>query len=213
MNDAVKNPLRRMVGRRHTKPRRRHTFIFMGFMMLFTLLTGHHFTQATLERSTADLIGFLLIIVCVAGRTYSSLFVAGRKNGRVVREGMYSVVRNPLYVFSFLGVVGIGLQSGKVTVLAMLVLSFMYYYDRLVRKEERYLTQHFGAEYTEYCRLTPRWIPDFALWNVPAEITVQPKLILRTITDCSLFCGPLCVFRLVELAQQWQLIVPYADLF
>src|SRR3979409_629170 len=60
--------------------------------------------------------GRALIVVCILGRTWCSLYIGGRKTSRLVTAGPYSVSRNPLYVFSVIGAVGIGAQLGAVSV-------------------------------------------------------------------------------------------------
>ena len=42
------------------------------------------------------------------------LYVGGRKNAELVTTGPYSMMRNPLYFFSLLGVAGVGAQTGSV---------------------------------------------------------------------------------------------------
>ena len=61
-------------------------------------------------------LGAGLIFVCISGRTWCSLYIGGRKNHELVTTGPYSVSRNPLYVFSIIGAIGIGAQFGAVSV-------------------------------------------------------------------------------------------------
>src|SRR5882762_3924792 len=53
--------------------------------------------------SVIEWAGRLLIVVCILGRTWCSLYIGGRKTRRLVMAGPYSVSRNPLYVFSVIG--------------------------------------------------------------------------------------------------------------
>jgi protein-S-isoprenylcysteine O-methyltransferase Ste14 len=57
--------------------------------------------------------GIVAIVVCIIGRTWTSLYIAGRKIDQLVTVGPYSIVRNPLYVFSILGAAGAGAQLGS----------------------------------------------------------------------------------------------------
>src|SRR5690606_41067661 len=47
-----------------------------------------------------SLAGLVLILACIAGRCWASLYVGGRKNQELVTAGPYAHMRNPLYFFS-----------------------------------------------------------------------------------------------------------------
>ena len=78
---------------------------------------------------------------------------------KLVTEGPYRVVRNPMYwsVALVLGGEAIVFRSAAlVEILALFavgVVAFVLLY------EEPTLRRKFGAEYEEYCRRVPRWIP------------------------------------------------------
>ena len=60
-------------------------------------------------------IGIVLVAVASLGRMWCSLYIAGYKDNRLVKEGPYSLCRNPLYFFSMIGVVGIGCATETFT--------------------------------------------------------------------------------------------------
>ncbi len=68
-----------------------------------------------------ELAGFVAMIVSIVGRAWCSLYIGGRKKSEIVDRGPYSVTRNPLYLFSFIGAFGIGAQSGSVTIALLFV--------------------------------------------------------------------------------------------
>jgi protein-S-isoprenylcysteine O-methyltransferase Ste14 len=47
-----------------------------------------------------EYVGYALVIVCVVGRIWCSAYVGGYKNTKLIDTGPFSIVRNPLYVFS-----------------------------------------------------------------------------------------------------------------
>ena len=57
------------------------------------------------------LIGYALIGVGAVGRMWCGVYIAGRKNKELCQDGPYSLCRNPLYVFSFIGTVGVALGA------------------------------------------------------------------------------------------------------
>jgi len=144
---------------------------------------------------------YLLLILCVLGRSWCSVYIGGRKAKLVVDGGPYSVVRNPLYVFSFIGVLGIGLASGTATLPILMGAAFALYYSFVVREEERVLTAKFGQEFVEYLNRVPRWIPDFSLWHDVRRAEIDPRTVLITMRDSVWFFAALPAFELIEWLQ------------
>lgn len=147
-------------------------------------------------------VGILLIFICVFGRTACTLYIGGRKATALTEIGPYSVTRNPLYVFSVIGAIGVGAQFGSVMLaIAAGALAWLIMHVFLVRKEEAALLERFGKPYAEYCRRVPRYWPDFSLWHEPASIVVSVPRVARTFLDASLF---LLAVPLAECFEQLQ---------
>jgi protein-S-isoprenylcysteine O-methyltransferase Ste14 len=175
-----------------------HTWLF-AVPTLGILLTS------TPAFSAEDLIGwtgYLLVLIGVLGRTWCTMYVGGRKNDQLVDQGPYAVVRNPLYVFSFIGVAGVGASTGMLTAAVVAMLVFAIYYPSIVQREEAYLLDHFGQDYANYRHRVPRWLPDFSLWVSPKEIWIKPRLVWKTFFDSSWFLAVHPVFDLLEHLQQ-----------
>lgn len=181
------------------KSRIRHTRLFL-WLIFPILIVGHGlFDYEGWLDFTAEITGYLLVIMCVLGRGYCSLFIGGRKNDVLVTEGPFSVCRNPLYFFSFLGVIGIGAQSDMLLFLIMLIVAFASYYRLVIRKEEAFLGHKFGDAYRDYCARVPSFFPKLSLWHEPESITTQPKFVRRTLLDAVVFFLPMPFFELLEL--------------
>lgn len=73
----------------------------------------------------------------------------------------------------------------------------------LVKKEERFLHETFGAAYQRYALATPRFIPDFRLWRDVDELEVKPALVRKTFADAVLFMLAIPLADIIELAQQY----------
>lgn len=76
--------------------------------------------------------GLALAAVGAAGRIWCSFFISGRKDGQLVTEGPYSISRNPLYVFSGIGLVGVGLSTETLTYPLLFLLIFGLYYPGIM---------------------------------------------------------------------------------
>jgi protein-S-isoprenylcysteine O-methyltransferase Ste14 len=149
-----------------------------------------------------ELVGIYFIFIGIVGRTWCTLYIGGRKKETIVQNGPYSIVRNPLYVFSLFGAAGIGAQSGSLAITAFVTLAVASIFYSLVKKEERFLHETFGAAYQRYALATPRFIPDFRLWRDVDELEVKPALVRKTFADAVLFMLAIPLADIIELAQQ-----------
>lgn len=151
----------------------------------------------------AEQLGLVAIAACVIGRAWCSLYIGGRKKYEIVSTGPYSISRNPLYVFSFIGAFGIGAQS-SLTVGGVFALACWLVFRIVVSREERFLTDAFGSQYEAYRARTPRFLPDLRLWRGEAEVLIQPKFFVRTVLDGSVFLLALPLFEAFERLQSLQ---------
>lgn len=131
--------------------------------------------------------GVLMIFLAVLGRFWSILYIGGRKNAEVMRDGPYSICRHPLYLFSTMGVVGFGLMLGSLVLagamggLAWAILS------ATAAREERFLRHRFGARYDSYARQVPRMWPDLRLFSTPPEVVFDSGTLARNAADALVF--------------------------
>lgn len=90
---------------------------------------------------------FLLLIVArlQLGRAFS---VQARAT-TLVTTGLYSRIRNPIYLFGGLGIAGVFLFAGKLW-LFLFFLPLIPMQIHRSRKEEQVLTEKFGADYLAY---------------------------------------------------------------
>ncbi len=81
------------------------------------------------------------------------------KTKRLVTEGPYGVVRNPMMWAVGAILAGMALVRGSVG-LWIAFAGFLIYIPLFIRAyEERDMERRFGEEYREYCRRVPRWWP------------------------------------------------------
>lgn len=151
-------------------------------------------------------IGYFLIIICVLGRTWSAAYIGGQKARIIVDLGPYSVTRNPLYVFSFFGAVGIGFSTGMVTPGVVIALIYVVYYRMIVAREEAHLAARHGEIYTDYVRRVPRWIPDFKLWQEADEPMGYPRNVYLAARDASAFFLAWPLFAFVGWLQKIEIL-------
>ncbi|TAJ67442.1 MAG: isoprenylcysteine carboxylmethyltransferase family protein [Brevundimonas sp.] len=148
-----------------------------------------------------EVLGRAMIVICVVGRAWCSLYIGGRKKAEIVTGGPYSLCRNPLYLFSFIGAFGMGAQTGSIVIaLLFVIIAFAVFYVT-VRQEEVWLTTTFGDEYRAYCARTPRFWPRFSKWRDTDTIEVRPVFFLTTLRDGLAFFLAIPIFEALEHAQ------------
>src|SRR6476661_5259414 len=122
-----------------------------------------------LARGTPDamnwLLGLLLIalgeMIRLAGVAAAGTVTRRRSRTvqRLVTYGIFSWMRNPLYVGNFLIWIGFIVISDVLWFIPFAIALFAIEYTLIVRYEEGVLESIFGAEYLAYKNRTPRWIP------------------------------------------------------
>lgn len=144
-------------------------------------------------------IGCGLIFVCISGRTWCSLYIGGRKIHELVMTGPYSISRNPLYVFSIIGAVGVGAQFGAVSVAILGGVCAWLVHILVVRQEERLLLAEHGEVYARYLAEVPRFLPRFSLWKNVEVLEVRPRAVTRTFADACIFLGAIPIAGALDL--------------
>jgi len=116
-----------------------------------------------------SVLGFAVALRCVwdfgwTGRGTPAPIVPPQK---LVVVGFYRYVRNPMYVGFIAGWVGLWVVFGRANLTAATVAAVaMLGVALFVRLyEEPTLRQKFGADYEEYCRNVPRWLPRVRPWT------------------------------------------------
>jgi protein-S-isoprenylcysteine O-methyltransferase Ste14 len=77
----------------------------------------------------------------------------------LVTEGVFGLIRNPLYVGMSAALCGIALIFALDWLLLLIVPSCVVLHFAVVRREERYLERKFGEAYRRYKERVPRYLP------------------------------------------------------
>jgi protein-S-isoprenylcysteine O-methyltransferase Ste14 len=161
-------------------------------------------------REVLEFSGYMLVFICVFGRLWSILFVGSRKNSELVTNGPYSITRNPLYFFSTLGVIGIGLACSSIIVAATLGIMSYLVFSFTARKESEFLKETFPTEYRTYAANTPMFFPNINLYKDGGDTTFSPKALFRTFIDVLAFFIALPLIEGLEFlheSEQWPTFV------
>ena len=142
--------------------------------------------------------GLGLAAIGATGRIWCSFFISGRKDGELVTAGPYSISSNPLYVFSCIGLVGVGLSTETLTYPLLFLVIFGLYYPGIMAREERRLEELFGESFRQYRQRVPRFWPNRGLYSEPASWSSNPRLFRRHILSDIWFVWIAAIIELVE---------------
>lgn len=106
------------------------------------------------------LIGIVINLwsVRTLGKFYARTLLI-QKDHKIIKHGPYSMVRHPGYLGASLVGDGLGLASGNIYVLLLIVVFMGIYYTYRIHFEELMLLDEFGKEYEAYQKHTKRLIP------------------------------------------------------
>jgi len=82
----------------------------------------------------------------------------GHPTNKIIKTGVFSISRNPLYLGGAIVFLGIALALNMPWALVTLLLSIIICHYVLIIPEEQYLAVKFGEEYKEYIASVRRWL-------------------------------------------------------
>ncbi len=107
-------------------------------------------------------LGALAISVAALGRFWCYVYNSGKRDKVVITEGPYSVCRNPIYLFSILASVGLGLIAQSCVLPMLFGALAIVFYLHIISGEEAKMAYLHGERYTSYLGRTQRLLPTFA---------------------------------------------------
>jgi protein-S-isoprenylcysteine O-methyltransferase Ste14 len=123
--------------------------------VLYAILTGVFFvitwpSAAHINHYVGVLVTMLAFCLWLVARVQlGNAFSIGAKANYLVTSGLYSKLRHPVYYFSILAVVGIGIYIWSLLVLIPITLLVGLELYR-INKEEKVLSDKFGEKYAAY---------------------------------------------------------------
>ena len=133
-------------------------FIPVPFLLIPLVAPGRQTLQGWLTGAAFIVVGEIVRLVGVA----AAGTVTRRRSRdvqRLVTYGVFSWMRNPLYVGNFLIWIGFTIGAGVLWFIPIAIVFFAIEYTYIVRYEEGVLESIFGRAYLDYKARTPRWIP------------------------------------------------------
>lgn len=145
--------------------------------ILFTVLVATVIVAGVRPRDLLDVrdpwttAGLLLVTLGVALRSWAAGIL--RKDRELTTTGPYRLIRNPLYVGSFMMLFGFCVLLNAAHLVWFILLPMIALYVVKVRQEEQLLARLFPAQWPDYMRSTPRFFPRPRWVGLAAEWSVS----------------------------------------
>jgi protein-S-isoprenylcysteine O-methyltransferase Ste14 len=172
--------------------------VLIGCLVVLLLTSEPMWHPRAVIDIALEFLSLVLVVIAAFGRLWSLSYISGNKTRNLVTEGPYSMVRNPLYLFSLIGASGIGISSESITVLGSILLAFAIYYPLVIRAEEERLLSLHKESFQSYSSEVPSFIPKFFRFREPVEYPVNARLFRRAFFSVMWF--PLAYILIITIA-------------
>ena len=134
------------------------------------------------------------------------MYIGGRKDLALCQSGPYSLSRNPLYFFSFLGLIGVCLAAQNILLTIASAVLFLGYYRTVIAREEKRHVTLFGREYLLYMDRVPRFFPRLQIPETEDTLVVHSTPFIRSLRDVSWFLMAIVGIEIIEELRQAAMI-------
>lgn len=139
-------------------------FLFTGIAIVLSYVFEWNYWKFNILNIPLKVMGIILIILGFymdyCAKNKSKLFENVADNKLIV-DGIYSIVRNPVYSGAFTVCIGAVCLTNKLELFAVIVICWIYMTIFLITTEEKWLKELYGQEYIDYCKRVNRCIPWF----------------------------------------------------
>ena len=112
------------------------------------------------------------------------------------QKGIYSLLRNPLYVGNFFMFLGIVVYFRDITLVTFFFFFFFFYYERIIFAEEAFLKRKFGEIYNSWSSRTPAILPNLKNYQKP-DLAFSFRNILKR--EYPSYFGLVVIFTLFDI--------------
>jgi len=148
-------------------------FAIIGLgLYLYTIQYGGKAEHPLVFEISCLVVGLLGLLIRAITLGYTPRGTSGRNtHGQVADElntkGMYSIMRNPLYLGNFFMWFAIILFIDIHWFSLFYIMCFWMYYERIIFAEENFLRNKYGEAYLNWTAITPIFLPRMSGWIKP----------------------------------------------
>lgn len=106
----------------------------------------------------------LIIAGTIAFIAHEEVFGKERSEPGVIKTGVFSVIRHPMYMGSILLYLGLFTATFSLASLGFIIIVIIFY-NYIASYEEKILVEQFGEDYEEYKKSVPKWFPRLKFWK------------------------------------------------
>lgn len=173
------------------------SWLFAILLIIFILCSESKW-EGTIVAAILFASSCFLVAIAALGRLWCSVYIAGYKTNILVTEGPYSICRHPLYFFSFLGAIGVGLATEIFLIPFIIFLAFALYYPYVIQSEEADLLKRHGDAYKIYRNATPAFFPRLSLLQEPETYTAHTRIFRKHSFDGLWFMWLVGIMELIR---------------
>ncbi len=186
--------------------------LYAPLVAIYLLFVRPRLTGGTeLVDMLADVLGLAILAAGLGIRITARSWKQAHCDGGLVTTGPYAVVRNPMYVGSFLIGLGLCVIIGHAAFLAGSAVAFGVVHWLVVRGEEGALAAEWPDDYPAYKASVPAWAPSLSrLWEAfRQQIPWRSQLRMGLPREVSTICWTVVCALLIDvhedvLTQGWR---------
>jgi protein-S-isoprenylcysteine O-methyltransferase Ste14 len=190
------------------------SFVLLAFVpaIIWAVMQGEQ-VEAAIGETWGEAFEFVAVGLVILGEAFRILTVgfvprgtSGRNTGagqvatRLNTTGVYSLVRNPLYLANCTMYLGIVLFTQSLVLAVIFVLVLLPYYERIIAAEEAFLADKFGDDYRNWALATPAFIPKLTGWQAP-DMAFSWRSVIRR-EHASIY-GAIFALILIDIGLDW----------
>ena len=159
-------------------------------------------TISEILKSSCVFVGFLGLLIRCFTVGYTPVNTSGRKDKLVAdtlnTTGLYSIIRNPLYVGNYLMWLAVCMLTGNLWFVVLFTFVFWMYYERIIYAEEEFLRDKFKSVYLDWTEKTPIFVPKHLNYKKPNIPFNWRRVLEKERNGLFLLCLLFYLFAFVE---------------
>ena len=129
-----------------------------GLQRFFPIGGGESAIESLIAGNALMVLAFAIAVLAARELARAQTAIhPGKAAAALVRTGVFARSRNPIYLSFVFFIVGFGLATANPWMIILAPLLVLYIQERIIKREEDYLTRRFGPDYIVYRKKVRRW--------------------------------------------------------